>query len=78
VVYTHSVNIDLSYLKQQSKRKIRKYIDETLPEEYEKCLVGITSILREYFTEYRNKQKGKDTRIVIGKRILFYENRFIY
>ena len=42
-----TVNKDLSYLKQESKEKIRKYIDETLPNEYEKCLVGITSILKE-------------------------------
>ena len=42
-----TVNKDLSCLRQQSKQKIRKYIDEVLPNEYEKCLVGITSILKE-------------------------------
>jgi hypothetical protein len=26
---------------------IKKYIDERLPEEYEKCLVGLTAILKE-------------------------------
>ena len=35
------------FLRQQAKRKIRKYIDERLPEEYEKCLVGLNSIVRE-------------------------------
>ena len=42
-----TVNRDISYLRQQSKENIRKYVDERLPEEYEKCLVGLTSILRE-------------------------------
>ncbi|HET7284716.1 MAG TPA: hypothetical protein VFI70_08520 [Nitrososphaeraceae archaeon] len=38
---------DITYLNQQSKINIRKYIDERLPEEYEKCLVGLNAILRE-------------------------------
>jgi hypothetical protein len=38
---------DLSFITQQSKENIRKYIDERLPAEYEKCLVGLTSILKE-------------------------------
>ena len=42
-----TVNRDLSYLRQQAKSNIKKYIDERLPEEYEKCLVGLTAILRE-------------------------------
>jgi DeoR/GlpR family transcriptional regulator of sugar metabolism len=29
-----TVNRDLSYLRQQAKFKIRRYIDERLPEEY--------------------------------------------
>ncbi len=42
-----TVNRDLSYLRSQAKDNIRKYIDERLPEEYEKCLVGLTSIVKE-------------------------------
>jgi Trp operon repressor len=42
-----TVNRDISYLRQHAKDKIKKYIDERLPEEYEKCLVGLTSILKE-------------------------------
>jgi hypothetical protein len=42
-----TVNRDLSYLRQQAKYNIKRYIDEKLPEEYEKCLVGLTAILRE-------------------------------
>lgn len=35
-----TINRDLSYLRKQAKNNIKKYIDERLPEEYEKCLVG--------------------------------------
>jgi len=42
-----TVNRDLSYLRNQAKDNIRKYIDERLPEEYEKCLVGLNSIVKE-------------------------------
>jgi hypothetical protein len=42
-----TVNRDISYLRQQAKANIKRYIDERLPEEYEKCLVGVTSILKE-------------------------------
>jgi DNA-binding transcriptional regulator LsrR (DeoR family) len=36
-----TINRDLSFLRQQSKSNIKRYIDERLPEEYEKCLVGV-------------------------------------
>jgi hypothetical protein len=42
-----TVNKDLFILRQQAKHNIKKYIDERLPEEYEKCLVGLTAITRE-------------------------------
>jgi hypothetical protein len=42
-----TVTRDIQFLSQESKNNIRKYIDERLPEEYEKILVGITSILKE-------------------------------
>ena len=42
-----TVNRDISYLRNQAKANITKYIDERLPEEYEKCLVGLTAITRE-------------------------------
>ena len=41
------VSRDVSYLRQRAKQNIKRYIDERLPEEYERCLVGLTSILRE-------------------------------
>jgi hypothetical protein len=32
---------DIACLRQQAKSSIKRYIDERLPEEYEKCLVGL-------------------------------------
>ena len=54
-----TVNRDLSYLRQQAKSNIRRYIDERLPEEYEKCLVGLTAILRE---AWNTSQQAEDRR----------------
>src|ERR1044072_8984902 len=42
-----TINRDITYLRQQAKENIKKYIDERLPEEYEKCLVGLTAITKE-------------------------------
>ena len=41
---------DIDHLRQQAKENIAKYVDERLPEEYEKCLVGLNSILKEAWT----------------------------
>jgi IS30 family transposase len=54
-----TINRDLSYLRQQSKENIKRYIDERLPEEYEKCLVGLTAILREAWS---TSQQAEDRR----------------
>lgn len=42
-----TISRDLSFIREEAKTHVRKYIDERLPEEYEKCLVGLTAILRE-------------------------------
>ena len=42
-----TINKDLFILRQQAKSDIKRYIDELLPEEYEKCLVGLTAITKE-------------------------------
>jgi DNA-directed RNA polymerase specialized sigma24 family protein len=42
-----TINRDLAYLRQQVKENIKKYIDDRLPEEYEKCLVGLNAITKE-------------------------------
>jgi hypothetical protein len=55
-----TISRDIDYLRSQSKQKIKKYIDETLPEEYEKCLVGITSILKEAWTTSQSTENKKE------------------
>ncbi|MFL6501902.1 MAG: hypothetical protein ACJ70W_00010 [Nitrososphaera sp.] len=42
-----TVNRDIFYLRSQAKANIKRYIDERLPEEYEKCIVGLTAITKE-------------------------------
>jgi hypothetical protein len=54
------ISRDVSHLRQQSKQNIRKYIDERLPEEYEKCLVGLTSILKEAWTTAQNAEDKRE------------------
>jgi transcriptional regulator len=39
---------DIAYLRQQAKTNIKRYIDERLPEEYEKCLVGLNADIFNY------------------------------
>jgi DNA-binding MarR family transcriptional regulator len=41
------ISRDIAQLRQQAKDNIKRYIDERLPEEYEKCLVGLTAITKE-------------------------------
>jgi hypothetical protein len=50
---------DIAYLRQQAKTNIKKYIDERLPEEYEKSFSGINSILKE---AWNTSQQAQDKR----------------
>jgi hypothetical protein len=50
---------DIAYLRQQAKANIKKYIDERLPEEYEKCLVGLNAITKE---AWNTSQQTEDSR----------------
>ena len=54
-----TISRDLDYLREQSKENIRKYIDERLPEEYEKCLVGLNAITKE---AWNTAQQTEDKR----------------
>jgi DNA-binding MarR family transcriptional regulator len=53
------ISRDIAHIREQSKSNIRRYIDERLPEEYEKCLVGLTAILRE---AWNTSQQTEDRR----------------
>jgi predicted transcriptional regulator len=54
-----TISRDLSFIREEAKDHVRKYIDERLPEEYEKCLVGLTAILRE---AWNTSQQTEDIR----------------
>ena len=55
-----TVNRDLSILRQQAKANIKKYIEERLPEEYEKCLVGLTAITKEAWNAAANTDDKRE------------------
>ena len=52
-----TINRDLSFLRQQAKTNIKRYIDERLPEEYEKCLVDLTAITKEAWNTEDKREK---------------------
>ena len=58
-----TVNRDLKYLRQEAKENIKKYIDEKIPEEYEKTLCGLNSILREAWTISQSSDTGNMEKI---------------
>ena len=49
-----TVDRDISYLRDQAN--IKKFMDERLPEEYEKCLVGLTAITKEAWNTAANTE----------------------
>src|SRR5918911_1120746 len=55
-----TVNRDVAYLRQQAKDNIKRYIDERLPEEYEKCLVGLTAITKEAWDLAHNTEDKRE------------------
>jgi hypothetical protein len=54
------VNRDISYIRNQAKTNIKKYIDERLPEEYEKCLVGLNAITKEAWNTGQNTEDKRE------------------
>jgi hypothetical protein len=54
------ISRDVYFLRQQAKTNIKKYIDERLPEEYEKCLVGLTAITREAWNKAQNTEDKRE------------------
>src|SRR5919108_6563602 len=55
-----TVNRDISYLRNQAKINIKKYIDDRLPEEYEKCLVGLNAITKEAWNTAQNTEDKRE------------------
>jgi predicted transcriptional regulator len=55
-----TINRDITYLRQQAKTNIKRYIDERLPEEYEKCLVGLTAITKEAWNTAQSTEDKRE------------------
>ncbi|MFL6324733.1 MAG: hypothetical protein ACJ72C_08205 [Nitrososphaeraceae archaeon] len=55
-----TINRDITYLRQQAKENIKKYIDERLPEEYEKCMVGLNAITKEAWDTAHNAEDKRE------------------
>jgi hypothetical protein len=55
-----TINRDISYLRNEAKANIKKYIDERLPEEYEKCMVGLTAITKEVWNTAHNTEDKRE------------------
>lgn len=58
-LHESTISRDIDFLREKSRENIRKYVDERLPEEYEKCLVGLTAIQKEAWTA---AERTEDTR----------------
>src|ERR687883_1629805 len=54
------ISRDVYYLRQQAKHNIKRYIDERLPEEYEKCLVGLNAITKEAWNTALNTEDKRE------------------
>jgi hypothetical protein len=40
------ISRDMTYIRQQARENLQKHIHETVPEEYQKCMVGINQVLQ--------------------------------
>ena len=55
-----TVNREISYLRNQAEDNIKGYIDERLPEEYQKCMAGLTSIVKEAWNNATNTEDRRE------------------
>jgi hypothetical protein len=65
-----TIHRDLATLKLRARKQISKYIDEQLPAEYHKCLIGLNIILRrawELATDRRSEAREKLAAMVLIK-----------
>src|SRR5919198_1732354 len=55
-----TITRDIQYLSECAKQNIKKYIDERLPEECEKCLVGLTAITKEAWNTSQHTEDKRE------------------
>ena len=58
-----TVNRDLQHLKRSATANISKYINETLPLEYETCLIGLNAILAKTWDIANNPHSNERDRL---------------
>jgi hypothetical protein len=58
-----TINSDLQYLRHEAKENISRYIDEKLPLEYQKCLVGLEAILSKTWDIANNADSAERDRL---------------
>jgi hypothetical protein len=56
----YPLSVEMYILRQQAKYNIKRYIDKRLPEEYEKCLVGLTAITKEAWDTAANTEDQRE------------------
>jgi hypothetical protein len=56
----HIISRDVYCLRHQAKDYIKKYIDDTMPEEYEKCLVGLNAITKEAWSIAQSTEDNRE------------------
>ncbi|MFL6425974.1 MAG: hypothetical protein ACJ71R_20625 [Nitrososphaeraceae archaeon] len=54
------ISRDVDHLRQEAKYNIKRYIDERLPEEYEKCRIGLNAITREAWSTAQITEDKKE------------------
>lgn len=70
-----TINRDIIYLRQQAKQNVEKYVNEKLPEEFEKCLTGLNAILKQAWiisekagsTSFDNNKKQQIQALALAK-----------
>ncbi|MFL6419460.1 MAG: hypothetical protein ACJ71P_08620 [Nitrososphaeraceae archaeon] len=55
-----TVNRDITYLRNHAKENIKRYIDERLPEEYEKYMVGLNAITKEAWNTAQSTEDKRE------------------
>jgi predicted transcriptional regulator len=55
-----TINRDITYLRHQAKENIKRYIDERLLEDYEKCLIGLNAITKEAWNTAENTEDRRE------------------
>jgi ParB-like chromosome segregation protein Spo0J len=63
-----TVNKDISFLRQQAKANIEKYVNEKLPEEFQKCLVGLNAVLKHAWNIYEKASTANATASASDRR----------